>query len=100
MVFCTALRSRNLTAAVGKPSKGSGHEKGVANGASLMAKCRCHSNNLVCRLPKDMEALADAIIEGVIIQQRSGHLFDMMARCTACRDIYRLKEARNATISE
>lgn len=67
---------------------------------TLMAKLPLPFKQLGLSIHKDMDALADAIIEGATIQQMIGRLSDITARCTACHDMYRLGETRNATISD
>jgi cytochrome c556 len=43
---------------------------------------------------KDMDALADGIVQNETPQQILRQLSSMMARCTACHDIYRLGTSR------
>jgi cytochrome c556 len=43
---------------------------------------------------KDMDALADAIVQHETSQQILQRLSSMTARCTACHDMYRFKASQ------
>ena len=55
----------------------------------MMAKLPLPFKQLGMSIHKDMDALADAIVQNETPQQILQLLSSMTARCTACHDMYR-----------
>lgn len=60
----------------------------------IMVKLPLPFKQLGMSIHKDMDALADAIVEGATTQEVLQRLSDITARCTACHDMYRLGGSR------
>jgi cytochrome c556 len=58
---------------------------------AIMAKLPLPFKQLGMSIHKDMDALADAIVQNETPQQILGRLSSMTARCTACHDMYRFR---------
>ena len=61
---------------------------------ALMAKLPLPFKQMGMSIHKDMDALADAIVQKETPQQILQRLSSMTARCTACHDMYRFSEER------
>ena len=61
---------------------------------AIMAKLPLAFKQMGMSIHKDMDALADGIVQNETPQQILRQLSSMMARCTACHDIYRLGTSR------
>ena len=62
---------------------------------ALMAKLPLPFKQMGMSIHKDMDALADAIVQKETPQQILQRLSSMTARCTACHDLYRFSAERN-----
>ncbi len=58
---------------------------------AIMAKLPLPFKQMGMSIHKDMDALADAIVQNETPQQILRRLSSMTARCTACHDMYRFK---------
>lgn len=58
---------------------------------TIMAKLPLPFKQMGMSIHKDMDALADAIVQNETSQQILKRLSNMTARCTACHDMYRFK---------
>ena len=61
---------------------------------ALMAKLPLPFKQMGMSIHKDMDALADAIVQKETPQQILQRLSSMTARCTACHDLYRFQAER------
>jgi hypothetical protein len=61
---------------------------------ALMAKLPLPFKQMGMSIHKDMDALADAVIQKETSQQILQRLSSMTARCTACHDLYRFQAER------
>ena len=61
---------------------------------ALMAKLPLPFKQMGMSIHKDMDALADAVIQKETPQQILQRLSNMTARCTACHDMYRFADER------
>jgi cytochrome c556 len=61
---------------------------------ALMAKLPLPFKQMGMSIHKDMDALADAVIQKETPQQILQRLSNMTARCTACHDMYRFSAER------
>ena len=61
---------------------------------ALMAKLPLPFKQMGMSIHKDMDALADAIVQKETPQQILQRLSNMTARCTACHDMYRFSTER------
>lgn len=62
---------------------------------ALMAKLPLPFKQMGMSIHKDMDALADAIVQKATPQQILQRLSNMTARCTGCHDMYRFAPDRN-----
>lgn len=62
---------------------------------ALMAKLPLPFKQMGMSIHKDMDALADAIVQKETPQQILQRLSSMTARCTTCHDLYRFSAERN-----
>jgi hypothetical protein len=62
---------------------------------ALMAKLPLPFKQMGMSIHKDMDALADAIVQKETPQQILQRLSSMTARCTTCHDLYRFAAERN-----
>jgi hypothetical protein len=62
---------------------------------ALMAKLPLPFKQMGMSIHKDMDALADAIVQKETPQQILQRLSRMTARCTTCHDLYRFSAERN-----
>lgn len=58
---------------------------------AIMAKLPLPFKQMGMSIHKDMDALADAVVQRETSQQLLKRLASMTARCTACHDMYRFK---------
>ena len=63
---------------------------------ALMAKLPLPFKQMGMSIHKDMDALADAIVQKETSQQILQRLSSMTARCTACHDLYRFSAERES----
>ena len=61
---------------------------------ALMAKLPMPFKQMGMSIHKDMDALADAVIQKETAQQILHRLSNMTARCTTCHDLYRFSAER------
>ena len=61
---------------------------------ALMAKLPLPFKQMGMSIHKDMDALADAVVQKETPQQILQRLSSMTARCTTCHDLYRFKAER------
>jgi hypothetical protein len=62
---------------------------------ALMAKLPLPFKQMGMSIHKDMDAIADAIVQKETPQQILQRLSSMTARCTTCHDLYRFSAERN-----
>lgn len=66
-----------------------GMEMAADTEPSIMAKLPLPFKQMGMSIHQDMDALADAVVQGETPQQILRRLSSMTARCTACHDMYR-----------
>lgn len=72
-------------------ARGVGMHMAADTEPAIMAKLPLPFKQMGMSIHKDMDALADAIIQNETPQQVLRRLSSMMARCTTCHDMYRFK---------
>lgn len=70
-------------------ARGVGMKMAADTEPAIMAKLPLPFKQMGMSIHKDMDALADAIVQHETSQQLLKRLSSMTARCTACHDIYR-----------
>jgi cytochrome c556 len=70
-----------------------GMEMAADTEPAIMAKLPLPFKQMGMSIHKDMDALADAIVQNETSQQILQRLSSMTARCTVCHDMYRFKES-------
>ncbi|HEX5647093.1 MAG TPA: hypothetical protein VFX56_09005 [Nitrospira sp.] len=75
-------------------ARAAGMEMAVDVEPTLMAKLPLPFKQLGMSIHKDMDALAEAIVQNETPQQIIQRLSSMTARCTACHDMYRFSVDR------
>ena len=77
-----------------KAARAAGMEMAADVEPALMAKLPLPFKQLGMSIHKDMDGLADAIMQNETPQQLLKRLSSMTARCTACHDMYRFSANR------
>jgi cytochrome c556 len=72
-------------------ARGAGMNMAVDTELAIMAKLPLPFKQMGMSIHKDMDAMADAIVQNETPQQILRRLSSITARCTACHDMYRLK---------
>ena len=72
-------------------ARGVGMKMAADTEPAIMAKLPLPFKQMGMSIHKDMDALADAIVQNETSQQILQRLSSMTARCTACHDMYRFK---------
>jgi cytochrome c556 len=72
-------------------ARGAGMNMAVDTELAIMAKLPLPFKQMGMSIHKDMDAMADAIVQNEAPQQILRRLSSITARCTACHDMYRLK---------
>jgi cytochrome c556 len=72
-------------------ARGAGMNMAVDTEPAIMAKLPLPFKQMGMSIHKDMDAMADAIVQNEAPQQILRRLSSITARCTACHDMYRLK---------